>query len=111
MRITFRGWKREVKPHTHKVTSVTFENNRYRPLAAEAPVQWNGPLAALGKVANLGLTGAFLLEFDFEPKELRGWLEQYAKHNPAEAIRMMAPIQASALISLAEGSAASEESS
>lgn len=108
MKLTFRGWQREVKPHTHKVTPVAFLNNRYRPQGADAPVQWNGALSALGKVSNLGLSGAFLVEFAFEPDELRNWLEHYAKENPAEALRMMASIQAEAVISLASSSKASE---
>jgi hypothetical protein len=108
MKLTFRGWKREVKPHTHKVTPVAFSNGNYRVQGADAPVHWNNSRSALGRVTNLGLSGSFLIEFEFEPEELRSWLEQYAKESPADALRMMAGVQVEATIALSSGANGNE---
>ena len=49
-------------------------------------------------------------EFAFEPEELRSWMEQYARENPAEALRMIASIQTEAIIALASSGASGEVS-
>ena len=67
------------KPHTHKVAPVMLQNNRFRSQPVDGPLQWHAPLSAYGKVSNLGLSGAFLVEFTFEEQELRGWLDVKAQ--------------------------------
>lgn len=104
MKFVFRGWQRELTAHKHNVAPVDFSTGRYVAKAANQPIVWNGPLSALGKVTNLGLSGSFLVEFTFEQAELQNWLEVFAKNNPADALRMMAPIQAEAMISLSSSS-------
>lgn len=79
MKLTFRGWQREVTAHNHSVIAVEFIKRRYSSKAAGQPLTWNGPLSAFGKVTGLGLSGSFLVEFKFEAPELRNWLEQYVR--------------------------------
>lgn len=100
MKMTFRGWRRELTAHKHNVAPVDFANNKYRAQAVDQAVTWNGALSALGKVTNLGLSGSFLVEFSFEKAELQSWLEKFAEAHPAEVLHMLAPIQANAIISL-----------
>jgi hypothetical protein len=85
MKLTFRGWQREVTPHSHSVIPVEFIKERYSSKGAGQPLTWNGPLSAFGKVTGLGLSGSFLVEFEFEAPELRNWLEQYVRGNPEAA--------------------------
>ena len=99
MKLNFRGWGREVKPHTHTVTPVKYSSGKYVPESGQ-PLTWNGPFNALGKVNHLSLSGAFLVEFTFEEQELRNWLTEYVKAHPASAVRLLAHAQAEALIAL-----------
>ena len=102
--MTFKGWKREVKEHAHNVTPVpqngTYRSRRYTPKAVGGPLTWRDPLSALGKVNDLALTGTFLVEFTFEPQEIRNWLTEYVKGHPADALRLLAQAQAEAVIAL-----------
>lgn len=109
MKIIFKGWGKEIKTHTHKVEPVEFDGKLYKSLSANKPIFWNGSMSALGKVNKLSLTGAFLIELNFEKSELKSWLEEFAKENPEEALRIMAPIQAEALISLSKTSVTKEK--
>lgn len=100
MKLSFRGWQREVTPHRHWVTPVKLENGRYRTIEGEQSLAWAGPFSAFGKVNDLGLSGSFLVELEFEEKELRNWLAQYVKAAPASAVRLLAEMQAEAIIAL-----------
>jgi hypothetical protein len=101
MKLIFRGWKREVKSHSHQVTAVRLNAaGAYVTGRSGDPMEWNGAFSALGRVSGLALSGTFLIEFTFEEQELRSWLEHYAKSNPAFAIRLLAEMQAEALIAL-----------
>lgn len=102
MKLTFRGWKREVTPHSHKVAPVEHKVGRYYAQQIDQPITWNGPLSALGKINSLGLSGNFLVEFSFEREELKSWLEQYAQSNPEDTLRLLAPIAAEATIRVAK---------
>lgn len=102
MKITFRGWQREVTTHNHKVAPVEYKSFKYQAQQIDQPMTWSGPLRALGKLNNLGLSGNFLVEFNFEPEELKSWLEQYAKANPEEALRLISAVQTEAYIQLAK---------
>ena len=99
MKLNFRGWKREVTPHTHTVTAVKFISGKYTPQTGE-PLSWSGPFQAFGKVNNVSLSGSFLVEFTFEEQELQSWLAEYVKAHPASAVRLLAQAQAEALIAL-----------
>ena len=110
MKITFRGWQREVTAHIHKVAPVEHKSFKYQAQQIDQPVTWSGPLKALGKLNNLGLSGNFLVEFNFEPEELRSWLEQYAKAHPEEALRLISTIQTEAYIQLAKSSGIAPQS-
>lgn len=100
MKLVFRGWQRELKEHNHLVAPVDFKGGEYVAKSQNQPMTWNGPFSALGKVNNLSLSGAFLVEFEFQEKELQSWLEQYVKADPASALRLLAQAQAEALIAL-----------
>lgn len=87
MKLVFKGWRREVKPHVRSVTPVEFTGRHFLPDNDRTSLVWSGPLKAYGKLTGLALSGSFLVEFEFEEQELRSWLEQYVKAHPAEAIR------------------------
>jgi hypothetical protein len=103
MNVHFRGWKREVKPHIHPVTPVKkLLSGSYRTEGDESqPLNWRTPLQALGKVEDLALTGAFLVEFNFTEEELKNWLKKYVEAEPEAALRLLMKMQAEATIALA----------
>lgn len=105
MKLTFRGWQREVTTHSHSVTPVVYAKNKYASTTGTALV-WNDALSAYGKVQKLALSGSFLVEFKFEASELKSWLAQYVKANPEEAIRMLGEMEAEAVIELTKRQAA-----
>lgn len=100
MKLNFRGWKREVTPHSHTVTAVKQTSGKYTPGAAGQPLSWDGPFRAFGQVNNVSLSGSFLVEFTFEEQELQNWLAEFVKAHPANAVRLLAHAQAEALIAL-----------
>jgi len=57
------------------------------------------PAAAL---RGWGLSGNFLVEFQFEVGELKNWLALYVAEFPEDAIRVLAEMQAEAFILLAK---------
>ena len=101
MKMVFRGWGREVVTHNHPVTPVV-EGKKYTALTKSTTLDWNGPLSALGKVSKLQLTGSFLVELNFEADELKNWLKQYVKSHPEDSIRLLAEMQAEAIIELSK---------
>ena len=100
MKITFRGWRREVYTHEHPIRPIPSTTSS-SPLESGVPVQWCSGLQARGKIEDLGLTGDFLVIFDFEAEELRSWLSQYVASAPEDAVRLLAEMQAEASIALA----------
>jgi hypothetical protein len=99
MKITFKGWSREIKEHVHFVKPIQNTGTSLRP-SLGGPLTWDGALHAHGKIDNLNLGGAFLVEFDFEDKELENWLSVYVKTNPENAIRMLSVAHAEAVVAL-----------
>jgi len=104
MKLTFKGWRREVTGHDHPVEPVDFANGHYKAKMKDQPLTWSGPLTALGRVSRLRLSGDFLVEFTFEERELGNWFEQYLKAKPEEALRMIASLHAEAIIGLSKQS-------
>ena len=94
MRITLRGWRREVYQHDVEVIPVTHANGVYSPVDGRRSLQWTGPLTAFGKLNSLELTGSFLAEFRFTEAELRGWLKSYISAKPERALRLISDVQA-----------------
>jgi nitrogen regulatory protein PII-like uncharacterized protein len=101
VKMMFEAWGRMVMRHYHKVRPVKWVNNKYTPSEPDEPLVWVDSLKALGKVNDLGLTGDFLVEFKFELEELKNWLKEYVKAEPEAAIRLLAEMQAEAMIALA----------
>lgn len=101
MKMTFKGWKREMIVHEHAVAPVTQHGTRYSADKEGEPLEWNTETQALGKVEGLALNGAFLVEFDFEVAELRDWLMKFAVAQPEVALRLLGAAQAEAMIALA----------
>lgn len=100
MKVIFRGWGREVHRHSHIVKPVEstkqgFADNK------KGPLRWHDGMVAYGKIEGVSLTGSFLVGFEFEQAELRSWLLNFAKSNPAETLRLTSEAQAEAIISLA----------
>lgn len=98
MKLKFKGWRREVKPHEHAVAAVVEKVAGFS--VVKGPLRWEG-LSTYGKVDRLSLTGAFLVEMSFTKADLRNWLRMYAKSDPAEALRLVAELQGEALIAIA----------
>ena len=98
MKMVFRGWGREVKTHEHEVAPVEYKGD-YRVKQGRS-LDWADPFTALGKVEDLSLSGSFLVEFEFDPRELRSWLQVYAKSEPAAALRLVSEANAEAVIAL-----------
>lgn len=102
MKLTFRGWNRQVYSHGHKVSPIKSGSKRRYPLGEPGePLQWVDAKLARGRVDNLGLTGDFLVDFEFEEEELKNWLLAYAREQPGAAIRLLGEAQAEAIIALA----------
>jgi len=57
MKITFRGWRREVVKHTHEVVPVEATSTGYVSGNENAPIEWNSSTQVIGKLNNLALTG------------------------------------------------------
>ncbi|MCC5849664.1 MAG: hypothetical protein JJU29_16395 [Verrucomicrobia bacterium] len=96
MKITFRGWKREVTRHEHAVAPVTY-NKRYSAGGYDQPLKWYSANRAYGKVQKLSLGGDFLIEIDFTSIELVHWLDAYIKEHPKEALRLLTKKQSVAI--------------
>lgn len=102
MKMYFRGWAREVMGHRHDVVPVTHDETGYTPGKTESPLSWTTWQQAFGKVDDLALNGSFLVEFNFEQEELRNWLQQFVISKPDAAIRLLAEMQAEAILALAK---------
>lgn len=107
MKLGFRGWHREVFEHEHVVKPVTYkkQDNLFKPGKGGEPLIWDKAFRAYGKVDDLGLTGSFLVQIDFEESELRTWLTKYIRSKPQAATRLLAEMQGEANIALARQSA------
>lgn len=88
MKIRFEGWKRVVVHHRHDVRPVNVRAN-YATGEPGAPIHFETPRLATGKIVDLGLTGDFLVRLDLEPEELRDWIRSYIKHDRDEAISFL----------------------
>ncbi|MDR6887866.1 MULTISPECIES: hypothetical protein [Variovorax] len=106
MKLTFRGWQRATTLHSHPVTPVRKAAGGGIRTESNKALIWDDATSAYGKVNNLTLGGAFLVHFQFEQADLEGWLAQFAKSNPEEALRLLAKVQAEALIHLAKAPSA-----
>ena len=102
MKLHFRGWKREVFEHHHSVIPVAHKNNMFTPGETDDPLTCDSALHAFGKVEGLGLSGAFLVQFEFEQDELKDWLRQFVKAKPEAAIRLLSEMQGKAILALAK---------
>jgi hypothetical protein len=108
MKLTFRGWKRQMKSHERRLAPVEFKGKHYHAKDIGAPLVWDSKMHAIGKINSLGLSGSFLVEFRFEQAELRSWLLRFAEEEPEAAVRLLAEIQGEAVISLSKGSKSAE---
>ena len=95
MRITFRGWGREVYPHGHDVTPVKKDfNGRFTPIERRKSVVFSDGMTAFGKFHDLELTGNFLAVFEFTEAELRSWLMSYFEKSPELAQKLISKVLA-----------------
>lgn len=97
MKILFRGWRREVKPHERLVTPVELNGSKYRISASRKTLSFHSSSEAYGKLTNLGLSGNFLVTFTFDPQELHDWLAAYVSENPKAALRLAIKMQTQAM--------------
>lgn len=99
MRITFRGWRRQVYAHTVEVVPVAKSKygGGYIPVSGRKSLSWSNERTAFGKVSDLSLSGAFLAELQFTDTELKNWLTRYLIEKPEDALRIIAAAQADAI--------------
>ena len=109
MKITFKGWRREKKIHARQIAPIeALADGNQQIVKNRTDLRWHGPFAAYGRVSGLALSGAFLVEFNFEEVELKNWLSTYCKARPESAIRLLAAAQAEAIVALTSKSAATD---
>jgi len=97
MRLTFRGWKREVVVHNHDVMPVVYTSTGYKSAGPGQPIYWSSPTHAVGRVNELGLSGDFLVDFEFHDDELVHWLRQKIKKDPLTTAKLLAKLQLEAV--------------
>lgn len=100
MRFLFRGWRREVLKHRHDVRPVRFNGREFLCVPGAESVVWHGGLKAYGKLDGVALNGDFLVEFEFDQKELENWILKFADEHPEQAIKILSNAHAEALIAL-----------
>lgn len=93
MKLTFRGWRREVYPHEHKVIALP---SSY-PQKPGRPLRWTSPMKARGRINKLALSGDFQVDFEFTEAELKNWLTAYIEAEPEKAFALIAKAQAAAI--------------
>ena len=72
------------------------------PPCEETPLEWNANGCAEGKIRNLiNMRYDFEVRFRAHPLELRNWLKSYVTAKPEEALRLLAEMQAEAVLALA----------
>ena len=86
--------------HDREVIPVTRNGGSYSPGVKGSPLQWDGESVTYGKLNRLGLSGDFLIKLEFDEEELKSWLKQYVNKKPDEAIRLLAAMQAEAILKL-----------
>lgn len=101
MQIEFRGWSRETTVHQHSLVPVVSQGNKLVPVTEGSPaLTWNADYSTYGKVEKLALSGSFLVHLKFEEKDLEAWLGKYVRTEPERAIKLLAKMQAQAMINL-----------
>lgn len=99
MKLTFRGRNRHVVTHEHPIRPVIWKGTEFWTQPA-APIEWVKPMKAYGQIDDVALNGTFLVDFEFEEKELRSWLVQYVRHNPEDAVRLLSEMQGEVILAL-----------
>lgn len=102
MKVLFRGWRREVKPHSRKVIPVSCSGEKYRAGADDAPIKWHSATTAYGRLDDLGLSGRFLIEMEFELTELRNWIARLVDEQPETALKLLTEMQGKAVKAVLE---------
>jgi hypothetical protein len=97
MKVVFRGWRREVKPHIRNIVPVSYSGTKYRAGTAEAPLKWHSALTAYGRLDDLGLSGRFLVEMKFDLSEMKNWIERLVDEQPETALRLLTEMQGKAV--------------
>ncbi len=107
MRLKLAGWQRQTTVHDHKVTPVLKRGRRFF-AEKDEPFRWIEGYKTRGRIADVALSGSFMVDFEFEPEDLHSWLIHLAKHDPQAALRLIGKAQAEAVISLAKAGEASD---
>ncbi len=103
MKITFKGWKREVIEHVHEVIPVDrTSTGGYRSNDKKDSLEWTSPTHATGRLNDLGLSGDFLVDFEFNKQELTSWLKQLVQNESVYAIKLLSKLQAEAANNIKE---------
>lgn len=97
MKILFRGWRRELKPHERTVLPVDHDGASYRLSTKQKTLSFESSTRAFGKLTDLGLSGNFLITLTFEPQELHDWCAAYVKDRPDAALRLASKMLADAI--------------
>lgn len=97
MKLTFRGWRRQVFPHTHAVKPVHTTGKAFYPTQDATDLNWSEALVAHGQIEGAALTGKFLIDFEFSERELKNWLTKYIEEHPHKAFKLISAAQSEAL--------------
>jgi len=97
MKIAFTGWRRSVHYHEVDVIPVVEKGMSYHPVHGRKSIAWGEGMTAYAKVADLSLSGAFLMRLEFSPAELKSLLTAYMVENPGDALAIMAQAQLDAI--------------
>lgn len=102
MKITFRGWGREVYTHEKEAVPVYKDGPSGRFTAGKTgePVKWDSDTTVYFKLRALGLTGDFLVQVEANESELRSWFKKYVKSHPEDALRFISEMQSEAIVEM-----------
>lgn len=101
MKVTFNGWGRALTTHVHPGIPVSpTRNNKFTSGKSGSAVEWHSSNRVYAKLERLQLSGSFLMQIDFENKELRSWLRKYIAEKPEAALRLLSEMHAQAVLEL-----------
>ena len=97
MKMTFRGWSREVYSHKHDVAPVVMLGSNYVTGKVPDILVKDGEVSFQGKVTGLGLKGDFLVKFTLSDDDLNELVQKKVLQNPIESLAYVADLQAQVL--------------
>lgn len=101
MNLVFTGWHGGHLRHEHQLTPCKDIGGAVINGESGDPLDWSTPMTAVAKIDGVSLSGSFCVQLSFQKEELRNWLLKYTRSEPEAALRLLAKMQAEAVIALA----------